>query len=112
MGAVLRSRPFPHLGAGFVRSQGPRGMWGFSMRYNETPVTWGDLERIFPTITMEIVAACTDASDQMTASALADQRLTDIANRLLDVALNTTDRRAAALITALAQRLIATEEAL
>lgn len=76
------------------------------MKFAEEPLTWADLILVFPLIVTEVVAACSaDATE-------GDQRLEDIGSRLLDMTRDTADTnpRAAALISALAQQLIATEE--
>jgi len=74
------------------------------MDFEKEPLTWADLVLLFPVILTEVVAAVSPDSK------LADDRLEDIGGRLLDIARDTTNPRAGALISALAKQLIATEE--
>ena len=74
------------------------------MNFEDEALTWADLILVFPLIVTEIVAACSLDSPE------ADRRLEDVGSRLLDIARDVTNPRRAALISALAQQLIATEE--
>lgn len=73
------------------------------MDLDKTPLMAGDFVRLQMVVTIQTVAACSSSAEDF------ERRLTDIANRLFDMASGTTDQLSEALLRELSSRLMATE---